>query len=93
VLKRFAFDQIKIDRAFVNELADSSAEARAIARAVVRFAASLGKTTTAEGVETKEQLDMLLAEGCAEAQGFYFSPPRQVSQIRQLAFGRIEAAA
>jgi EAL domain-containing protein (putative c-di-GMP-specific phosphodiesterase class I) len=47
-----------------------------IARAVVRFAVSLGKTTTAEGVETKEQSEILCAEACVEMQGYYFSRPK-----------------
>ena len=64
-LQKFPFDKIKIDRSFVNELLSTKEESRLIARAVVRFAVSLGKTTTAEGVETKEQLDILREEACA----------------------------
>jgi EAL domain-containing protein (putative c-di-GMP-specific phosphodiesterase class I) len=70
-LQKFPFDKIKIDRSFINELTEAKQESRLIARAVVRFAVSLGRTTTAEGVETKEQLDMLRAEGCVEFQGYY----------------------
>jgi len=80
-LQRFPFDKIKIDRSFVSELSSARAEAHHLARAVVRFAVSLGKTTTAEGVETKEQLDMLREEGCAETQGYYFSRPMPASSI------------
>ncbi|MBR0854916.1 EAL domain-containing protein [Bradyrhizobium liaoningense] len=83
-LQRFPFDKIKIDRSFVNELSGASAEARHLARAVVRFAVSLGKTTTAEGVETKEQLDILREEGCAETQGYYFSRPMPGSDIGRM---------
>jgi diguanylate cyclase (GGDEF)-like protein len=72
-LQKFPFDKIKIDRSFINELTGAKEESRLIARAVVRFAVSLGRTTTAEGVETKEQLDMLRAEGCVEFQGYYLS--------------------
>jgi EAL domain-containing protein (putative c-di-GMP-specific phosphodiesterase class I) len=70
-LRKFPFDKIKIDRSFVDELLDAKDEPRVIARAVVRFAISLGKTTTAEGVETKEQLEILCAENCTEMQGYY----------------------
>ncbi len=83
-LQKFPFDKIKIDRSFVNELSSPREESRLIARAVVRFAVSLGKTTTAEGVETKEQLDILRAEVCVETQGYYFSPPVHGSMIAQM---------
>ena len=55
-----------------------------MARAVVRFATSLGRTTTAEGVETKEQLDILSAESCTEMQGYYFSRPRHALEIARM---------
>jgi diguanylate cyclase (GGDEF)-like protein len=83
-LQKFPFDKIKIDRSFVNELSNAKEESRLIARAVVRFAVSLGKTTTAEGVETREQLDILCAEGCAETQGYYFSPPVRGSEVAKM---------
>lgn len=83
-LQKFPFDKIKIDRSFVSELSRKKGEAHQIARAVVAFAVSLGKTTTAEGVETAEQLDILREEGCAEAQGYYFSRPMPASTIPQL---------
>lgn len=83
-LQRFPFDKIKIDRSFVSELSSEGAEAHRLARAVVRFAVSLGKTTTAEGVETKEQLDILREEGCAETQGYYFSRPIPASGIAKM---------
>ncbi|MBR1176572.1 EAL domain-containing protein [Bradyrhizobium sp. KB893862 SZCCT0404] len=83
-LQRFPFDKVKIDRSFVHELSSAPAEARHLARAVVRFAVSLGKTTTAEGVETKEQLDILREEGCAETQGYYFSRPMPASDVVKL---------
>ena len=45
---------------------------------------SLGIATTAEGIETREQLDRLRAEGCTEVQGYLFSPPRPASELGQL---------
>jgi diguanylate cyclase (GGDEF)-like protein len=80
-LQRFPFDKVKIDRSFVNELLDEREESRLIARAVVQFAVSLGKITTAEGVETKEQLDMLVAEGCSELQGYFIGRPARAAEI------------
>ena len=83
-LQRFPFDKIKIDRSFVNELSGAREEAQHLARAVVRFAVSLGKTTTAEGVETKEQLDILREERCVETQGYYFSRPMPASSVTKM---------
>ncbi|MGY3236876.1 MULTISPECIES: EAL domain-containing protein [unclassified Bradyrhizobium] len=83
-LQRFPFDKIKVDRSFVNELSSASADAHHLARAVVRFAVSLGKTTTAEGAETKEQLDILREEGCVETQGYYFGRPMPASGIAKM---------
>jgi EAL domain-containing protein (putative c-di-GMP-specific phosphodiesterase class I) len=92
-LQRFAFDKIKIDRSFVNELSGANEESRQLARAVVRFAVSLGKTTTAEGVETSEQLDILRAEACVEMQGYYFSRPIPGAEIALLLPGQVGRAA
>ena len=92
-LQRFSFDKVKIDRAFVNELFSQQDESRTIARAVVRFAVSLGKTTTAEGVETKEQAEFLRAEGCSELQGYYLGRPRPSAEFAQMARARLKVAA
>jgi diguanylate cyclase (GGDEF)-like protein len=91
-LQQFPFDKIKIDRAFVNELFGENEDARIVARAVVRFAVSLGKTTTAEGVETREQVEFLRAEGCTEMQGYYFSRPHRTSEFAHTARAQIEHA-
>jgi EAL domain-containing protein (putative c-di-GMP-specific phosphodiesterase class I) len=53
-------------------------------RAVAAMGASLGMMTTAEGVETTEQLERLKAEGCTEAQGYLFSPPRPAAEVAQM---------
>ncbi|MDD1521789.1 MULTISPECIES: EAL domain-containing protein [Bradyrhizobium] len=90
-LQKFPFDKIKIDRSFVSELSSPMEEPHRIARAVVQFATSLGKTSTAEGVETAEQLDILRQEGCIEAQGFYLSPPMRASTIARLVDRKAEA--
>ncbi|WP_028133414.1 bifunctional diguanylate cyclase/phosphodiesterase [Bradyrhizobium japonicum] len=91
-LQKFPFDKVKIDRSFVSEIASATEESHRIARAVVRFATSLGKTSTAEGVETAEQLAILREEGCIEAQGYYFSRPLQASRIAPPAQRKAEAA-
>jgi EAL domain-containing protein (putative c-di-GMP-specific phosphodiesterase class I) len=57
------------------------------------FAVSLGKTTTAEGVETKEQLDILRAEDCDEMQGYYFSRPKHASEVVPLMLRQFEISA
>jgi diguanylate cyclase (GGDEF)-like protein len=92
-LQRFSFDKIKIDRSFVNELSGANEQSRLFARAVVRFAVSLGKTTTAEGVETREQLDILRADACVEMQGYYFSRPIPGDEIASILLGQVEKAA
>ena len=73
-LRKYAFDRIKIDRDFVSTARHGDKNA-AIIRAIVQLAQSLGMTTVAEGVETEEDLKMLLAAGCAEGQGYLFSRP------------------
>ncbi len=83
-LRSFPFDKIKIDRCFVSDLSDDNAGSHAILRAVAHLGLSLGMATTAEGVETQEQVDKVRAEGCTEMQGFFFSPPRPIQEIERL---------
>jgi EAL domain-containing protein (putative c-di-GMP-specific phosphodiesterase class I) len=73
-LRSFPFDKIKIDRSFVADLQDDK-DANAIVKAVTGLGHSLGMMTTAEGVETDEQLNSLRAQGCTEAQGYLISRP------------------
>jgi diguanylate cyclase (GGDEF)-like protein len=79
-LRSFPFDKIKIDRAFVSDLAEGT-EHVVIVQAVVSIARALGMTTTAEGVETPGQRDFLKALGCDEAQGYLFSPAIPLEKI------------
>jgi diguanylate cyclase (GGDEF)-like protein len=79
-LRSFPFSKIKIDKSFVRDL-ESKEDSIAIIRAVVSLGSSLGITTTAEGVETEDQLARLAAEGCNEVQGFLFSRPRPAAEI------------
>ena len=82
-LRSFPFDKIKIDRSFICELATRD-DSMAIVRAVTELGKSLGISTTAEGVETDEQLALLRSEGCTEVQGFLFNPPGPASEIERL---------
>jgi diguanylate cyclase (GGDEF)-like protein len=79
-LRSFPFNKIKIDRCFVREI-DIHEDCRAIIRAIMSLATSLGMTTTAEGVEDAEQLQRLKDEGCMEAQGYLFGAPRPAAEI------------
>ncbi|NEU14864.1 EAL domain-containing protein [Methylobacterium sp. BTF04] len=72
-LRRFPFDKIKIDRAFIRDIADP--DTAAIVRAVVTIGERLGTAITAEGVETEDQLALVSQVGCTEVQGFLFSKP------------------
>ncbi|MEN3374799.1 MAG: hypothetical protein V7604_154 [Hyphomicrobiales bacterium] len=85
-LRSFPFDKIKIDRCFIADLSNDSHHARAILRAVVQLGSSLGMTTTAEGVETDEQLSIVRQEGCSEVQGYIFSKPRRAAELRRSYF-------
>ncbi|MBR0799145.1 EAL domain-containing protein [Bradyrhizobium jicamae] len=82
-LKRFPFDKIKIDRCFITDIADPQGSA-GIVEAVVNIAAERRMTTTAEGVETAQQQQMLRELGCSEMQGYLFSPPKPAAEVRQL---------
>jgi diguanylate cyclase (GGDEF)-like protein/PAS domain S-box-containing protein len=82
-LRSFPFDKIKIDRSFVKDLAQRS-DCVAIVRAISGLGRSLNITTTAEGVETRDQLDWLRAEGCNQVQGFLFSAAKPASELEEL---------
>jgi diguanylate cyclase (GGDEF)-like protein len=82
-LRSFPFDKIKIDRSFVEEVT-SRADSLAIVRAVAGLGRSLGIATTAEGVETDAQLELLRREGCTQAQGYLFSKPRPAAEVKKL---------
>ena len=82
-LRSFPFDKIKIDRSFISELA-AGGEFMAIVRAVTGLGRSLGISTTAEGVETSEQLSLLRSEGCDEVQGYLFSPALSAADAEKM---------
>ena len=82
-LRRFPFDKVKIDKSFIDDVAARD-ESLAIVRAIVTLAGALGMTTTAEGVESVEQVARLRDVGCAQIQGYVFSPPRPAADIAAL---------
>ena len=82
-LRSFPLNKIKIDRAFVKDLGTTSAS-DVIIRSVIDIARTLEMTTTAEGVETAEQFDILKSLGCSEAQGYYLSRPVPAAKLPDL---------
>ncbi|HEY0183077.1 MAG TPA: EAL domain-containing protein [Rhodopila sp.] len=98
-LRRFPFDKIKIDRSFISDLHGSAADARnagsdavsaegrsaaTIVRAIIGLGTNLGIATTAEGIETAQQLAQVRQNGCTEVQGYFISPPRPANEIAEL---------
>jgi diguanylate cyclase (GGDEF)-like protein len=82
-LQRFPFDKIKIDRSFIKDMAGGGASS-SIVQAVVNIAAASDMTTTAEGVETEQQRNLLYILGCTEIQGYLFSPAIAAVEVRRL---------
>ena len=82
-LRNFPFNKIKIDQSFVRGL-QNDRESKSIIRAITGLGQSLSMKTTAEGVETVEQLDILRQEGCTEVQGYFFSRPCPVAELHTL---------
>ncbi len=79
-LRRLDVERLKIDRAFVRE-AQSSAAGATIAQMVVNLGCSLGMRVVAEGIETEEQRQHLLALGCHEGQGWLFAKPMPAEEL------------
>ena len=79
-VQAFPFDKIKIDKSFISEIS-SRPSCAAIVCAVTGLARSLDIITTAEGVETEEQFEFLIAAGCNQAQGYLFGQPRPASEL------------
>jgi EAL domain-containing protein (putative c-di-GMP-specific phosphodiesterase class I) len=78
-LAEMPFDKIKIDRSFVAEITERS-DSAAIVCAVTGLARTLDIVTTAEGVETEQQMQILRAAGCTQLQGYLFGRPKPADQ-------------
>jgi diguanylate cyclase (GGDEF)-like protein len=82
-LQRFPFDKIKIDRSFIKDITDANGSS-SIVQAVVDIGAARNMTTTAEGVETEDQRELLRQLDCTEMQGYLFSAAVPAAQISRL---------
>ncbi len=91
-LLKFRFDVLKIDRSFVSSMgSETGAQSREVSRSIIDLAHSLNCDVIAEGIETAEQLQYLLDQGCDYGQGFYLSRPLPLEEFNQLlAEGRVE---
>jgi EAL domain-containing protein (putative c-di-GMP-specific phosphodiesterase class I) len=90
-LKQFPVHEVKVDRAFVQGVAESPVDS-AIVRAVIDLANAMGIDTVAEGVETKSQVAGLKMLGCQVAQGYYFSHPLHADEFDRLLTRHFAAA-
>ncbi|HUF52696.1 MAG TPA: EAL domain-containing protein [Dehalococcoidia bacterium] len=82
-LKRFRLDRLKIDRSFIADMIDDEHDA-AITTAMILMGHSLGLTIVAEGIETPEQLEFLLEQGCDHLQGFLLGKPMPATEFEKL---------
>ena len=79
-LKNFPIDVLKIDRSFVRDITEDVSDAQ-IVETIIMMAHNLGMTVVAEGVETKEQLELLDSFGCKTIQGYYYSKPLPLEEV------------
>ena len=79
-LRKLPAKELKIDRSFVSDL-EHSADARAVADAVVKLAHALGKKVVAEGVENEAQAELLVAMGCNQLQGYFYGKPMPADHL------------
>jgi diguanylate cyclase (GGDEF)-like protein len=79
-LRSFPFDKVKIDQSFIRDM-PTDGDSAAIVKAIIGLGISLGISTTAEGVETEEQLNRLRAEGCTDIQGYLLSKPVPAAEV------------
>ena len=84
-LLRVPFDKIKVDQSFVRGASDPQSRNAALIRAMVGLASDLNMQTTAEGVETQEELTLVRGLGCTLVQGYYFAKPMPAEEARALA--------
>lgn len=89
-LKRFGFDKLKIDKSFIDDLTVDNQTDIAIVSGIIALARSLKMLTVAEGVETKEQWDLLLDLGCDKVQGYYCSRPLSAENFAEFAIKKLK---
>jgi hypothetical protein len=85
VLRKFAIEIVKIDRAFINNLEAEEGMNRAIVEAIIHVGHSLAMSTVAEGIETAQQAAILREFGADVGQGYFFAPPLRGDEAHQLA--------
>jgi diguanylate cyclase (GGDEF)-like protein/PAS domain S-box-containing protein len=91
-LNRFPLDKLKIDRSFVHDMLDDPTDL-AITRAIIGLGHTLGLRVVAEGVETRQEVDILCAEGCDEFQGYFYARPMPAAEFEAWAAARPPVAA
>ena len=79
-LKRFEVDRLKIDQSFVRDMTNNYDDAE-IAHAIINLGHTLGLEIVSEGVETKEQLELLRQQGCDIIQGYFISKPMPADEV------------
>jgi EAL domain-containing protein (putative c-di-GMP-specific phosphodiesterase class I) len=81
-LRKIPFKELKIDQSFVTP-SDRDAEARTIVESIAGMAKNLGMTLVAEGIESKDNWDLLVGLGCDEGQGYFISRPLPADQVME----------
>ena len=83
---RLPIHTLKIDRSFVDRMGDGDSDLE-IVKTIIRLAKNLGLSIIAEGVETKDQMNLLIELGCEEAQGYLFAKPVESTVASELLAG------
>ncbi len=83
-LRSFPFEKLKIDQSFIRDLTATDGSSKLIVRAIISLGKSLGMRTTAEGIETVEQLHQIQLEGCDEVQGFFLGRPAPMTELASI---------
>jgi EAL domain-containing protein (putative c-di-GMP-specific phosphodiesterase class I) len=86
-LSQFDIDYLKIDKSFTQNLAPASSD-MVLSKAIIVMAHELGMEVVAEGIETKEQRDLLISAGCDFGQGYLFSRPVPVREFEEMLSGK-----
>jgi EAL domain-containing protein (putative c-di-GMP-specific phosphodiesterase class I) len=81
-LRELRFDKLKIDRSYVNSIAEGDERAKLV-DAIIKLGSSLGLVTTAEGIETETSVIWLASQGCDYGQGYLFGKPMPGTEVRR----------